>query len=534
MEVQQQRTVGFRVTRWAVDVAHERLGRRGRTLQRRQHRDVRSVHHIRRDLNILKNLGQVTNSSRERLPFTVVTGCWVGAAAVVGGRDGVVVASILVHASRRGDQSEAQGQTRCRIALNGVHVGPTFHRSHVGVQGQLGRSNVGSIRRIYGLDRSHIPPGPRAAVVGLGRGVAVVAVPNGVQTIPALVAIGDRLEAEDIVQVRRPKHVVRVARGVPVQFLVYVVSARHLHHQFIRGGYHQNARGVGCKRVVRCLERHHRNFVRVQPVEVSQSPAQVDHELDVGAVARVVRHAQLHPAGSKTVVGSVRVAIHRFDHHRNAGAIAWIVPELRDGVARIVEDDVVVAVDRGTGVSDVAAGTFTKQTNFVAVDAVRVALLGDRLAEETNRRPAVLNPAVSRIDELVGALRLRGRQRIPAQTVIHRSHNVAHFGEARANLHCYRVRLGPRGATVHVNRQEVARVEIQQQGTVGLRVTSRRVDVADQRLRSGRLSLQSRQHRDVRAVNDIRLHVHTGENLIQVTHLGPGRCRAQEQGDDRK
>ena len=55
VDVNDQRTVGFRVTSWFVDIANERLSRWSRTLQQRQDSHVRTVKYVRGYVDFREN-----------------------------------------------------------------------------------------------------------------------------------------------------------------------------------------------------------------------------------------------------------------------------------------------------------------------------------------------------------------------------------------------------------------------------------------------------------------------------------------------
>ena len=241
----------------------------------------------------------------------------------------------------------------------------------------------------------------------------------------------------------------------------------------------------------------------------------------------MVCNAQLHRLRAKyarwrvAVGGGFRVAVHRLNHHgdvvlRTRGSS----PELGDGQSAVVEDDVVVVADGRSCVAHVTTGAFTEVSNFGRIDAVRVATFCFRLAEEANRCARVLNTAVGRVDQLVGALRLCGCGWVPSQTVVDGGHHVAHLGITRAQFNSHRVALGADRAAVQVLRQKVSGVDVDHQWTVCFRVTCRFVNVTHQRLRRGRSTLKEWQHSDVLAVQHIRRDVHVSEHLVEVTHLG--------------
>ena len=306
-----------------------------------------------------------------------------------------------------------------------------------------------------------------------------------------------------------------------------VKRTAHLHHVLVGGGHHEHTGGVRRELVHWRLEADHGRVAGVQPVEVTQGTAQVHLESHVRAVAHVVGDAQLHWLWTKhtrrrvSVGDGFRVAVHRLNHHRNVVLrTRRSSPELGDGQTVVVEDDVVVVADGRSRVAHVTASAFAEVADFGGVDAVRIAALSLRLPEEADRCARVLNTAVRRVDQLVGALRLGGRKRVPTQTVVDGSHHVAHLGITRAQFNGHRVALGADCAAVQVLRQKVSSVDVDHQRTIGFGVACRLVDVTHQRLGRRGSALEKGQHSDVLAVQHVRRDVHVCEHLVEVTHLG--------------
>ena len=207
-----------------------------------------------------------------------------------------------------------------------------------------------------------------------------------------------------------------------------------------------------------------------------------------------------------------------FDHHRNLCTRAWIVPELGNRHTGIIEDDVIVTLNTGGGERDVSTCTLTKHGNLVTIHTMRVAILGNGLAEVTDGRTAVLYSAVSGLDELQRALVLGLGEWVPSQTVVAARDHISFLGELRADGHGAAVVLVTDGTAVHVLREEITRVEIQNERAFREDVTGGLIDVAHQRLGRGGQTLQGRDDRDVRTIDDVGGDVDFVEHFIDVAH----------------
>ena len=285
---------------------------------------------------------------------------------------------------------------------------------------------------------------------------------------------------------------------------------------------------------MRTLDTDHRDVSLVEPVEVPHGASEVDLEVEAGVVANVVCHTELETTRrgrSIRIRGGIRVTVDGLDHHRDGRAIARIVEELRDGHAHVVEDDVVVVGDAGGSEGDVSTRSFSDETDLGGVDSVWITVFGHGLPEEADGRAAVLNSAVGGLDQLEGPLSLRGCGRVPPEAVVDTGHHIAHLGVAGADFDGRAVGLGSQRSAVDVRRQEVSGVEVQQQRTVGLRVTGGFVEVEHERLRCGREALQRGDDRDVGSVLDVGSDGDIAEYLIEVARLSTG---SQADGEGRQ
>ena len=218
------------------------------------------------------------------------------------------------------------------------------------------------------------------------------------------------------------------------------------------------------------------------------------------------------------VRGGIGVSVDSLDHHGNGCTITWIVVELLNGCSCVGENDVVVVGNTGRSQRDVASCSLTKHGDLGTGHPVWVAVLGHRLPEEANRCAAVLNPAVSRLDQLKRALRLCSRCGVPTQAIIAAGHDISLLGKLSTDGHGRRVVLVAQGAAIHILWQEVTCVEVQDQWTIRLRISRRLVEVEHQRLGRRWLALQSRNHRDVGSVLHVWCHRHVRKHLIDVSN----------------
>ena len=500
MEVEDERAVGLRVTGRLVNVT-EKVLRCGRhALQRRNHGHVVAVHHAFGHFDVAEHL--------------------------------IDVADTLAVDLALGQGTERETHARGVVVHDMVNPEHGLGLTHGRVQRELRGQDVRAIGIVVCLHSSFAEPLPGGAVEGLGRSTVHVAVEDREETIPAIVRGRCRIlnvgVGEDSV----------VVGGVAVDLLVDIVGTAHFHHGLVRGRDDEDCgfiRGIG---VVRSLEAHHRQVALVQPVQVTHGTSEVHLEVELGAVAHVVRHAELEATGGSRGVSvghSFRVTVDGFDHHRNGGAVARIVEELGDRRSHVIKNDVVVAGDAGRGKGDVATRALSDHANLAGVNPVRVIVFGDGLAEETHRSAAVLNTAVGGLDQLQRPLSLRGSRGVPTEAVVDTGHHIAHLGVAGADLDGTAVGLGSLRSAVDVRGQEVSGVEVQQQRTVGLGVTGGFVEVKHKRLRCGRHALQCGDDGDVGSVLDVGSDGDVAEHLVEVSGLctgsqADGESRQQETG----
>ena len=496
VEVEDERAIRLGITSRLIDVAEQILRTGRQALQSGDDRDVVSVHHTGRDLHLGEHLIDVAHTLAVDLAF--------------------------------GQRTEGKAHPRGVVIHDLVNPEHGLCLAHGGVQRKLRGQNVGAIGIIIGLNSILAPPLPGAAVEGLGRSAIHIAVEDREKTVPPVVhgSVGvlDVGIGEDRV----------VVGGIAIDLLMDVVSTAHLHDGLIGRRDDEHRRLVGSERVVRALDTDHRDVSLIEPVEVAQGTSEVDLEVEVGVVTDVVRHAELETTGrgrSVSIGRGIRVTVDGLDHHRNGRTVARIVEELRDGHAHVVEDDVVVVGDAGRSERDVSTRSFSDETDLRGVDSVRITVLGHRLPEEADGRAAVLDSAVSSLNQLKGPLSLRGRSRVPAEAIVDTGHHIAHLGVAGADFDGRAVGLGSQRSAVDVGRQEVSGVEVQQQRTVGLGVTGGFVEVEHERLGCGREALQRGDDRDVGSVLNVGSDGDVAEHLVEVTRLSTG---SQADGEGRQ
>ena len=222
---------------------------------------------------------------------------------------------------------------------------------------------------------------------------------------------------------------------------------------------------------------------------------------------------------SKTVLLAFWVAVDGFNHHRNDRSVAWIVPEALDGFSGIVQNDVIVVLQRRRCQGYITARPVAEHGDFIRVNAVLVIHLSRVHAEVTNGGTRVLNPAVGRVDQLVRALHLGAREWVPAEAVIHRCRDVSHPCEAVSQFHNGTVLARAERRAIGVLRQEITRVEQKNEWTAGEGVAYGLVHVHELRHLHGRKPLQRRNHRDVRGVLHVFRDLHLIKNFIQIALL---------------
>ncbi len=500
VEVENERAIGLRVTGRLVNVAKEILRCRRHALQGRNDGHVVAIHHAFGHVDVAEHLIDVADTLAVDLAF--------------------------------GQGTEREAHAGGVVIHDLVNPEHGLSLTHGRVQRELGGENVGLVGVVVGLDSRFAEPLPRGAVEGLGWSAIHVAVEDREETVPTVVRgrcrILDVGVGEDGV----------VVGGVAVDLLVNVISTAHFHHGLVRRWNDEHCGLIRSVGVVWRLEADHRQVSLVEPVQVTQCTTKVHLEVKVGAVPHVVGHAQLEASRRSWSVGvgrGIRVAMNGLDDHGDGGAVTWIVEELGDGRTHVIKNDVVVAGDACGGEGDVAPRAFTDHTDFVGVDAIRVAVLSHRLAEVSDGRAAVLNTAVCRLDELQCALGLGRSGRIPTEAVVDTGHHIAHFGVAGADLDGTAVGFGSLRSTVDVRGQEVSGVEVQQQRTVGLGVTGGFVEVEHQRLWRGRQALQRGDDSDVGSVLNVGGDGDIAEHLVEVSGLctgsqADGESRQQETG----
>ena len=257
MEVENDRTIRLGVACRRVDVHQQVFWRWWQPLQCGNDRDVLTVNHTRGDVNLVKNLVDVTNPT-----------C-----------DG-------------GFRRCTHGQRHTwRIVVN--HLLDPFHcfsLTHRWVQRQLGSENIGAIGVIVSLNRRSIPPLPRRTVEWLRRHTVNIVVQNRKQPVIAHVrrrtCVREFGVSENGV----------IVGGVSIDLFVYIHGPRHFNHRLVGRWNNQHSRLIGCERIVRALEAHHWNVAFVQPVQVTQCTASVHLEIKLRAVPYVVGCTQLEPS----------------------------------------------------------------------------------------------------------------------------------------------------------------------------------------------------------------------------------------------